>query len=396
MAEEYQEKNTPEESSGKEKESPRREHVFLRRLGVLLVTILVVLGAVTVALLSKGNYLDRVRRWLAYGSGAEENLYAFAADDNNRYGQIGEYLVVVNQNYVQFLTDDGEAYLAQQVQLSTPAMDIGGDLAVAYDVGGQNLYVFSKDGEQMHLELDEGYGFICAGLNDQGYLAVVAQESGYKGAVTVYNPQQEKIFAYRSSSQFLIDAAVSADSRSVLIAALGEEGNAFCTDLLYYHLDETESAGTTTLSDHLTMTLQNLGDSYASVSDKDISFLDKNGACTGSFAYESLYLLDYALEGQDFSALLLNRYRSGSVGTLVTVGRDGQVAGARDITEEVLDISAAGSYVAVLYSDTLVVYNRQLEEVSRLEGTGYASHVLMSSDGSALVIAGNTAWRYVP
>ena len=54
------------------------------------------------------------------------------------------------------------------------------------------------------------------------------------------------------------------------------------------------------------------------------------------------------------------------------------------------------SYMLCAVVIFLVVYNRQLEEVSRLEGTGYASHVLMSADGSALVIAGNTAWRYVP
>ena len=396
MAEENQERKKPEESSGREKESPRRWRAFLRRLGVLLVALAVVLGAVTVTLLGEGNYLDRVRRWLAYGSGAEENLYAFAADDNNRYGQIGEYLVVVNQNYVQFLTDDGEAYLAKQVQLSTPALAVGGELAAAYDVGGQNLYVFSPDGERLHLELDEGYGVICASLNDQGYLAVVAQESGYKGTVTVYNPQQEKVFAYRSSSRFLIDAEVSSDGQSVLVSALGESDNTFSSYLLRYQLDETESEGATILNDHLTMDLQTVGTGYASVSDKDISFIDKDGACTGTFSYGSLYLLNYALGGEDFSTLLLNRYRSGSVGTMVTVGTDGQVIGARDITEEVLDISAAGSYTAALYSDALVIYNRQLEEVHRLEGTGYAGHVLMSADGSALVIAGNTAWRYVP
>ena len=78
------------------------------------------------------------------------------------------------------------------------------------------------------------------------------------------------------------------------------------------------------------------------------------------------------------------------------VDASGSLAAAKDVTEEVLDISAAGGYVAVLYSDTLVIYDRALQEYARLTGTGYASRVLMNADGSAIVIGGNQAWRYLP
>ena len=94
--------------------------------------------------------------------------------------------------------------------------------------------------------------------------------------------------------------------------------------------------------------------------------------------------------------MLLNRYQAGSIGRLVTVGEDGAELASLDITQEVLDISAAGDYLAVLMSDSLVIYNRELEEYGRLDGTGYASQVLMNSDGSALVIGGNSAFRYLP
>ena len=73
-----------------------------------------------------------------------------------------------------------------------------------------------------------------------------------------------------------------------------------------------------------------------------------------------------------------------------------EVIATLDITGEVLDLSAAGAYVGVLYSDSLVLYDRQLQPLHRLEGTDYAGHLLVSADGSALVIAGNTAWRYLP
>ncbi len=380
-----------------EKETrPKKEHTFLKRFGVLCLTLLVVLGAVTVALLGEGRYLDRVRRWLVYGDSTEENLYAYAADEHNRYGQIGDFLVVLNQNFFQLLEDDGTAYLSEQVQLSSPALDVGGELAVAYDVGGQNLYLFSQEGELLHLTMEEDYGLISAHVNESGYLAVVAEESGYKGAVTVYNDQQERLFAYHSSSQFLVDAVVSEDCDAVTVAALGQSGEGFCTDLIRYRLTETESSADASLTDHLSLEMDTMGDGCVSVSDSGISFTDAAGNAVGNFTYGGLYLRDYTVGGEDFAALLLNRYRSGSIGTLVSVGADGQAIAMLNVTEEVLDVSAAGEYVAVLYSDTLVIYHRDLTEYSRLEGTNYASHVLMDADGSALVIGSNSAYRYLP
>ena len=380
-----------------EEEVPKRRwgRAFLRRLWGLLLTAVVVLGVVAVVLLQNSTYLDRARRWLAYGEGGDEG-YAFAADTTNRFGQLGELLVVANQNNLQILRQDGTAYFTHQIQLSQPALDVGGDFAVAYDIGGRNLVVSSEDQLKLELTLDEGYGWISARLNEEGWLAAVSEKSGYKGSVTVYNDQQEPVFTYNSSSRFLIDARVSDDCRTVLVEALGQEGGSFCTQQITYDLSETEPQYEALLHDHLSMDLDQIEDVWVSVSDKDISFTDKEGTLLGAFTYGDLYLRQYSLDGAGFAALLLNRYQAGSIGSLATVDETGEVIALLDVNQEVLDVSAAGNYLAVLMGNSLVIYNRELEEYSRLENTGYANRVLMEADGSALVIGGSSAFRYLP
>ena len=380
-----------------EEEAPKRRWgwAFLRRLWGLLLTAVVVLGVVAVVLLQNSTYLDRTRRWLAYGEGDDAG-YAFAADPTNRYGQLGELLVVANQNNLQFLRQDGTAYFTHQVQLSQPALDVGGDFAVAYDIGGRNLVVSSQDQVVLELTLDEGYGWIAARLNEEGWLAAVSEKSGYKGSVTVYNEQQNEVFTYNSSSRFLIDARVNSDCHTVLVEALGQEGGSFCTQQITYALDETEPKCEALLYDHLSMDLGQIEEVWVSVSDKEISFTDEAGKLLGSFSYGDLYLRQYSLEGSGFAALLLNRYQAGSIGSLVTVDETGEVIAALDVNQEVLDVSAAGNYLAVLMGNSLVIYDRNLEEYSRLEDTGYANRVLMGDDGSALVIGGSSAFRYLP
>ena len=94
--------------------------------------------------------------------------------------------------------------------------------------------------------------------------------------------------------------------------------------------------------------------------------------------------------------LLLNRYRSGSVGRLVTLNDDGTEIASVDINTEVLSVSASGRYLAVLYADRLVVYNRDLQVYASLQGTDYAREALMRPDGSVLLIAAEEAELFLP
>lgn len=386
----------PDEEMTSQVEQPRRGRNFLSRLGILVVTILIVLGVVTVALLGEGNYLDRFRRWLNYGSATEENQYLFAADEHNRFGQIGEYLVLLNQNYLQFLSEDGTAYQAVEgVAMSQPALDVGKDTVVAYDVGGQNLLLASPEAVMMEQSLSGTYRYISARLNSKDWLAVTAEKSGYKGGVSVYNNEQELVYEADISSQFVIDAMVSEDCKSLIVVTLGEENGAFCTRLVRYNLDSTEPASVDVLTDHLSFDLGVVGSSYASVAEGELAFTTGTGSVAGIYSFGDLFLADYSL-GEKYAAVLLNRYRAGSIGKLVTVDDRGQVIASMDVSDEILDISVAGDYLAVLQSNALVLYTQDLQVYSRLENTSYASRVLANADGSALVITNSSAWRYLP
>ena len=80
----------------------------------------------------------------------------------------------------------------------------------------------------------------------------------------------------------------------------------------------------------------------------------------------------------------------------MTVGTDGEALGGLDSRGEVLSLSAAGNYLAVLYSDSLVIYTPQMEEYARLVGTEYARAVIMRDDGTAVLIGSASAWLYIP
>ena len=116
----------------------------------------------------------------------------------------------------------------------------------------------------------------------------------------------------------------------------------------------------------------------------------KMDGTVASYDYEGGYLRRAALTRDGYGALLLGNYQSGGQTRLVTVNTAGEEIASMETEGEVLSLSAAGRYTAVLYSDRLVIYDRNLKECAALEEASSARVVLMRADGSA-VLAGNAA-----
>ena len=318
---------TPEERPGGKR--PRRHwgRAVLRGIGVLLV-LAVVMSLVVVSTMSNGRYKDRFRRWLIYGSSEEENLYSYSADSNNLFAQLGDYLVLANQNHLQLLRSDGTAQQDISVQLSHPALSTGGGLAAAWDVGGTALTVADEDG--VLFQRDQEEKLISVRLNQAGWLAVTEEKSGYKGTVTVYNQEQEKVFAFNSSSRFLLDAVVSRDGRRLLAVTMSQEGGAFVSNLVLYDLSQTEPLTEGKVQEGLVLDLWDSDDGYRAVCDDMLAFADKNAQLTGTYSYGAFYLQDYSMSCGTFTALLLLNFiiisiagKQREIGILRAVGARG-------------------------------------------------------------------------
>ena len=125
-------------------------------------------------------------------------------------------------------------------------------------------------------------------------------------------------------------------------------------------------------------------------------FLSADGGEQAYFDFGGEYLRRCSLEGDGFAAALLGRYKAGTQTRLVSVDDEGQLLAQLDVDKEVLSLSAAGKYAAVLYSDELVIYDKKLEVCARLTDLSSAKQVLMRDDGSAVLVGADSASLYLP
>ena len=74
----------------------------------------------------------------------------------------------------------------------------------------------------------------------------------------------------------------------------------------------------------------------------------------------------------------------------------GQSARSIELTGQVLDYAAAGSYCALLSGSRLIIYNQELAQYAVLEEPQGAQYLDLAPNGSALLANDQQAWLYIP
>lgn len=369
-----------------------------RKWWIFALIFVVVLGVVLVAAWKDGTGFDAVNRFFTYGKSTkdEAEIFVYDMDKTNRFASLNSSLAVLSMTQLRLYDSEGQLLLSESVKMDQPALSVGKNLAIAYDVGDTDYIVFNEEEILLYGENDAEMPLISADINEDDFLSMVVGKSGYKGAVNVYDSDLDLIFEFNSSSRFLSDGAVFGGGKRVAAVALEQENATFVSTVLIYKTNATEEEAACKIADGLVLDLAASGDTLAAVTDRSLVFISDNGSVTGSYDYAGKFLRGYSLGGDGYAAILLNHYKSGSAATLATVNEKGEVMGELSLDEEVLSVSAAGRYVAVLYADRLVIYTSALAEYATLENVDYAKAALMRSDGSAMVAGASQAALYLP
>ena len=364
-------------------------------LAALIVLVLAVVG---LAAYRNGTGFDVLRRKMALASFPENangtrGSYSFEQDRLNRYAPLGDgYLLVVSSKSIQILDGKGSTVYADEVYLDNPVVQYSGGMAVVYDVGGTTLRWLDRSGELKKIDCT---GILAATLNSEGWLAITDQTSGYKGAVQIYTPGQEQAFTFYSSERFVTDACVLPGGKRFAAVTVGQKDGIFISNILIYRLDSIEPESSYAVEDGYVTHLGTVGDHLSLAADTCLTSLADDGTFAGSYDYSALYLRDCDFGGDGFTTLLISRFKSGTLGAVMTVGKDGTVLAAQEMDEEILDISAAGDYVSVLYKDRVQIYTENMELYAE-RASGQVSRIFQQEDGTVLAVGTTSAFIIVP
>lgn len=381
----------------------RRPHLLVRLIA-FVVTLALAVGAIFLVVNRDRLNFDALRRWFTYRTLSKSDTgvgvnFPYQGGQSLTLTACGSDLLAVSQTGVRLYSPGGVAYVEDTVTMTHPACQTNKDAAVVYDAGGTFLAVYRDRAQVFCLEGDST--ILSARLGENGSLAVVTRSSGYKGVVTMYNSSFHPLVDLRLSSSFVLDAVPSPDGRDILVVTAGEKDHLFHCSLARYTiagLDPEAPTPTAVWSLGNRLPLDVVWDSGGIRVMAEYAALTANSDLqeTGAVDWPDRYLKRCSLGGSDVLVALTGKYQAGSQTILEVFDRSGALLGSLDTSRPILDLSAAGKYIAVLTAQQLDIYTRDLELYSTVENTGSASHVVLLEDGSAFLAGQDTAWLQLP
>ena len=384
-----------------QEEQPRRvqQRKKSRKWLWLTLAVVIVLGVVAVAVLWDANSFDGLRRSIIYARAEKDEtgcakLYYYENDATSRFAALDGSLVTVAANQIRVLDERSRVLYQTGVRFLHPDLVSGGGVAVAYDIGGTTMYVVDSKGLRWQKET-EGE-LITVSVNPNGYVTASYNKNGAKAAVTVWDSEGNEKFTFNSSQRFVMTAALGRDDRTLAAVTMGQEDGKFQSFLVLYHINSEKEVAATPIDGGVTYALETMQKTFCAVTEQGLYMLDTSGTVKTSYSYGGQFLRRCVMGDGGWATLLLSRYKSGGYASLITVDDEGNELGGCDVDGEVLDISSAGRYVAVLFSDRLIIYDKYLTEVATLPDVSEARAVLMRSDGSAVLAGASSASLYLP
>ena len=344
-----------------------------RSISAFVATIVIVVLAFTIFL-----YRDKLSP-SSLGAASEDKTKTISGSEPFTYENgskqiftlVGDDLAIASTTGLQLLDSEGNTISRDVFSMVNPAVSSNGDYCAFFDVGGKSLRLY-KNGTGTVIDRDSVITTVS--VNSSGYFAVAGEEAGYKGSVIVYNSELNPIYKWYSGSGYVLDAAVSPDNSMLAVLCVSASGS----DIHILRLTDEKEVTSVTIPNELAFKLSysKSGNIYA-LSEKAIHFFSDSGKDISTYSFEDNYLVNYVI-GEDFFAVVLSKYVSGSGISLMSFGSDGKVLGSIPLESEPLSLFSQKQKLLVLDGSGVALYNNDLRlQKQNHVVPGFISAVLM-------------------
>lgn len=380
--------------------TPKKPNIIFRLL-TLVITVALILGALALVVYRDRINLDALERWMTYrdletGESGQAAPFTHAGGDTMDMAFLDKGILFSSATGAHYYSIHGDQYAEQVISMDHPVLSASDKAGIVYDAGAQSLFLFSGTQQAANFSLEGSADLLSARTNNSGWLVVTAQQSGYKGAVTVYNEASEKKIQINLSSTFVVDAALSPDCKTVAVVTIDQQGGTFHSKVLFYPVNRTEPSAQLDLGNLVVLDMDFEDNRLWLLCDGQLLTTDSSGSNVTSYSFGHRYLKGYHLDGDGFALLLFSGYSTGNADEAVTLDSQCTQLARLDLSGQILDFDCAGTYAALLTGSELTIYDRMLAPYAHLGDAQSARYVGLRDDGSAALANRQQCWLYVP
>ncbi len=271
---------------------------------------------------------------------------SYSAEPIQRFAFYRDELAYVTGRGVSLYAPTGSVGLAAELSYENPAVVVTEQYMMIYDIGGESFSVYNSFSELCRGETE--FPIVAGDISKTGSLVFVAQGREYRSTVYLYNKDFELQTKY-SKSDYVSDAAISADGKRLAMTSFGAVSGEFYTDLYIYEPGTDDPLSVKRFPGEYPLLIEDMGDGFCMMTTENVYCLDANGAEFGRYAHGGT--VDTAAISDDHIALLSPENTLGSENRVIILDGSAAVCYNAVIEEKTVDMTLShDGHCAILTS----------------------------------------------
>lgn len=319
------------------------------------------------------------------------NRYSCDAAEAQKLYPFGSNLLRIDKDRVSCLDLAGNEKFGETVNMETPVCRISGDYGLVMDIGGTSFLLINSNGvvyrSSAKSTLDYGY------VNPSGYVAVVYDKPGIKGAVRLYAPDGSARYEWESAeSGYIVSACIAPDNQSLDISLLNTDSvEPFPLFKRFSMEGEAIAQYSPDIPRMLPVILYCDNHPVLCGATDILSFIDQQEI------YHQQFFKVYTAAAAGDSVLVVAKTRADDSPMLYRLSADGTQSAGILLSEEVTPIAVCGNTAAVGSGTSIVCVDISgMKVLSRVSLNSTVMRVGLAQSGHLLIaVAGDGAVHYL-
>ncbi len=289
------------------------------------------------------------------------------------------------------LNNSGIKLIDRQNSYSTPVLEIGGDYALHYNLGGTGYKIHTS--KSVVYENNTEDIIYDAKINDSGTYGLLTKSQDYLTNLEVFDNQNNKVYAYYFSVDYASVFAINEDSNKATVACINSEDGILKSTLYILDFHEEEPLKIIELEENLILEIAYFDNgNIVAVGDKELILIDSNLEIT-KINYDQRELISYEIDKYNGIAISTNSTKD-KESKIIYISEDIIKNEELVVDYKVSDISLDGNRVALLSNDVIYLYDKSNYLVNTVQSGEGTKAICLDNENSAYIL-GTNELRYI-
>ncbi|MBQ6999106.1 MAG: hypothetical protein IJN62_04890 [Clostridia bacterium] len=370
-------------------ERKKKRHAKKNRFLIIVILLLVVSTAFTLYMNIDNPLLHNAFSGVGIDLANETVIEFEKTEDYALQGLNGNAIVARNTTVSCVDSNMNNIWTINQNN-AAPVIKNGGKYVLTYsfDVPGAML---TKGGDSVEFATENN--IIGGSVNKNGYCALITREKGYKAQIVVYSPEGEILYKWHSADNYIIDAAISYDNRTLAVATADFSKNTASGGLMLFNFSQEKPFAGQVLENNIIMQIKFIGkDSLLVVGDIGAAVFNSLGEKKAEYSYSGKSLTNYDIGDDNSLVLALNESDSVLNDTEIKImGSNLKEKGTYMASGAVSCLDASDGKVLVVSDRKLALVSKRGNELAKLDVNKDIKNAVLMNNGDVLIASGNSA-----